>query len=225
MSNEITRYQPGSVDINRRGGQLGNNAGGSGGGQHGEAHESAQVTQLRSKIAAITKLAHTGKERDERAYVARQGELRGLMEQLVQAQGGAVATTGDAPISDPSQLKNLPRNSQWRDAWADSKAELADVGITPAQAEMLGQIVLRRELESRQAVEAAIQQRRSDSERALANAYGSRWRDEVRRGNDYAKTMLPDGAAKQLFAERLADGSVLGDHVLIAKLMIELARQ
>jgi hypothetical protein len=59
----------------------------------------------------------------------------------------------------------------------------------------------------------------------LARAYGSNWRSDVKRGNEIARTLLPDGGARDLFAARLADGSILGDHEMICKLMIELARQ
>ena len=100
--NEIHRYQPGAVDSLRVGGRTGDDAGGSSGGQ-GEAVESAAVERLKGQISAITKLAHTGREKDEHAYRARQGELHSLMAQLVAARGGgAVTTTGDAAIADPS---------------------------------------------------------------------------------------------------------------------------
>jgi hypothetical protein len=147
------------------------------------------------------------------------------MAQLVQAQGGgAVATTADNAPSDPSSYPNLPTDSIYREAWSDSKDQLAAAGITVEQSRILGQAVLRAEQEGQERAAAAAQQRRADTERALASAYGSRWRDDVRRGNEYARTMLPDGGARDLFAERLADGSTLGDHEMICKLMIELAR-
>jgi hypothetical protein len=154
VSNEITRYQPGNVDISRRGGQLGNDAGGSGGG-HGDAHDTPEVARLRGEIAKITRLAHTGKEKDERAYVARQGELRNLMAQLVAAQGGgAVAPTADVP-SRPEGYPNLPTDSVYREAWADARPALQDAGISQEQARLLGQAVLRAEQEGQQRAAAA----------------------------------------------------------------------
>ena len=94
MSGEITRYNRNNPDIHRQGGQTGDNdAGGSGGG-HGEAYERAAVKEIRAQISKITRLAHSGKSKDEEQYRERQGELQGLMRQLVAAQGGgAVATS------------------------------------------------------------------------------------------------------------------------------------
>jgi hypothetical protein len=102
---------------------------------------------------------------------------------------------------------------------------LADVGLSPVQVQQLGQIVLKRELETRQQVEAAVHQRQVDTRRSLAKLYGSAFEREVAAGNQKARQLLPEGAARELFSTRLADGSVLGDHELICRLMIELARQ
>jgi hypothetical protein len=225
MSGEITRYQPGNVDIHRQGGRTGGDAG-SGSGGHGEVVESAAVERLKDQISEITKLAHTGRDRDERAYRARQGELQSLMRQLVAARGGqAVATVGDNAPSDPSSYPNLPVDSVYREAWSDAKDQLAQAGITVEQSRILGQAVLRAEQEGQERAAAAVQQRREDTKRSLARLYGSGWEREVAAGNQKARELLPGGAARELFAERLADGSILGDHEMIARLLIELARQ
>ena len=225
MSNEITRYNRNNPDIHRQGGQTGNDAGGSGGGQHGGAPESAAVREIRAQISKITRLAHSGKAKDEEQYRERQGELQGLMRQLVAAQGGGSVATTDAAPSSPAAYGNLPVDSVYREAWSDAKPALQEAGITTEQARLLGQAVLRAEMEGQERAAAAVQQRRADTKRSLSRLYGSGWERDVKRGNDRARELLPDGAAKQLFSEQLADGSILGDHEMICRLMIELARQ
>jgi hypothetical protein len=181
---------------------------------------------LRGEIAKMTRLAHSGRSKDEEQYRARQGELQDLTRRLVAAQtGAAVAPVGDNAPSNPSAYPNLPADSIYREAWSDSKDRLAAAGITIEQSRILGQAVLAAEQEGQERAAAAVAQRRSDTKRALAKAYGNGWERDVQRGNQRARELLPDGGARELFGEQLADGSILGDHEMICRLFIELARQ
>ena len=99
-------------------------------------------------------------------------------------------------------------------------------GCRRSQVEQLGQIVLRREMESRQAGRgsdpAAPRRHQARAGAGCTAAAGS-----VRsRGNEIGQgTSARRRGPRSCSRSRLADGSILGDHELIVRLLIELARQ
>lgn len=108
--------------------------------------------------------------------------------------------------------------------WLRALPKLHRAGITMKQAGALGAILREAETDLAAYHVEYAQQRHQNSERELKRRYGANYSADVDRAKVYVRQLLPNGGSRDLCALLLADGSVLGDHPLFCRLLIEFGR-
>lgn len=204
----------------------GHGAGGDSGA--GPGAQSQEAAALDARIDAILALAHTGRMADGEAYARRQGELADLIARKSGLQRGGVRAGAD--LAAYPELPDIGRHppsvyAQDAEVWAKQLPKLKAAGITPSQAGDLARILREAEVDGENLRVEQAHRVRQEASRQLAERYGDGYLNEVRKANDLAKALLPNGAARQLVQSQMADGSLLGDNSLFVRMMIEFARE